>query len=133
MILEAAEQVSGSAFCVYIVDDDADVRNSIGFMLAASGRRTETFASGSAFLDAVDGLAPGCILLDVRMPGIDGLQVLAELEKRRLRWPVVMMTGHGEVTTAVQALKLGAVDFIEKPFEESLLQACLGRAATLLP
>lgn len=117
---------------VYIVDDDTDVRESIGFMLSTRGTQTRRFASGAAFLDAARGLPPGCVLLDMRMPEMDGLQVLAEMEKRRIDWPVIVMTGHGETMMAAQALGLGAIEFLEKPFEESHLQRCIDRAAALL-
>jgi two-component system response regulator FixJ len=117
---------------VYIVDDDRDVRSSISFMLGISGMRTRPFASGLDFIDSLDHLEPGCILLDVRMPEIDGVEVLEELGKREINWPVIIMTGHGEVSLAVQTMKLGAIDFLEKPFEEDLLQACLSRASVAL-
>ncbi|HWH21811.1 MAG TPA: response regulator [Allosphingosinicella sp.] len=113
---------------VYIVDDDRDVRASLGFMLSTAGLPTRAFAGGVEFLDALGELEPGCILLDVRMPQLDGLEVLQELTRRGIDWPVVMMTGHGEVSLAVQTMKLGAVDFIEKPFEEERLHTSLGRA-----
>jgi two-component system response regulator FixJ len=117
---------------VYIVDDDRDVRSSISFMLGIAGMRTRPFASGLDFIDSLEHLEPGCILLDVRMPDIDGVEVLEELAKREITWPVIIMTGHGEVSLAVQTMKLGALDFLEKPFEEDLLQACLGRASAAL-
>jgi two-component system response regulator FixJ len=124
--------VNASNSIVYIVDDDRDVRSSISFMLGTNGTRTRPFASGGDFIDSLDHLEPGCVLLDVRMPEIDGIEVLQELARRDISWPVVVMTGHGEVALAVQTMKLGAVDFLEKPFEENLLQACLRRAASLL-
>ena len=118
--------------CVYIIDDDAHVRHSIGFMLGTANWASRAFTGGDEFLDAVPKLDPGCILLDVRMPRIDGFEVLAALAQRQLKWPVVVMTGHGETALAVQAMKLGAIDFVEKPFEEALLLSCLERAAMLL-
>ena len=117
---------------VYVVDDDRDVRCSISFMLGTASLHSRPFASGSDFLDSVDDLAPGCIVLDVRMPQIDGFQVMAELGQRGIEWPVIVMTGHGEVSIAVRAMKLGAIDFIEKPFEEEVLLASLERAFLLL-
>jgi two-component system response regulator FixJ len=117
---------------VYIVDDDSDVRSSIGFMLGTDGTRTRPFASGIDFLANLDSLEPGCVLLDVRMPDVDGVEVLEELAKRDIDWPVIVMTGHGEVSLAVQTMKLGAIDFLEKPFEETMLQICLHRATDLL-
>lgn len=118
---------------VYIVDDDAGVRESIGFMLAAAGRDSRDFASAFAFLDAVDTLTPGCILLDMRMPGMDGVDLLRVLDERGLGWPVIIITGHGEGPLASRAMQLGAVDFVEKPFGEELLLGCLGRADAMVP
>jgi len=117
---------------VYVVDDDRDVRSSISFMLGTAEIASRPFADGEDFLSSLGELGPGCVLLDVRMPRIDGFQVMAELERRKLDWPVVVMTGHGEVPVAVRAMKMGAVDFIEKPFGEELLLASLDRAFLLL-
>lgn len=117
---------------VYVVDDDREVRRSLSFMLATAELNSRPFASGIDFLEALDGLKPGCILLDIRMPEVDGFHVMAELARRRVEWPVIVMTGHGEVSVAVRAMKLGAVDFIEKPFEEAILLSSLERAFTLL-
>lgn len=125
------EAPAGTAM-VYIVDDDRDVRSSISFMLGTSGMRSRPFASGTDFIDSLDHLEPGSILLDVRMPDIDGVGVLEELARRDIHWPVIVMTGHGEVSLAVQTMKLGAIDFLEKPFDEELLRTCLARAAELL-
>lgn len=124
--------MSSKGLNIYIVDDDHDFRASLNFMLATAGRTSRAFASGREFLDCLDELKPGCALVDIRMPDMDGMQLLAQLERRRFTWPVVMMTGHGEVSLAVQAMKLGAIDFLEKPFEEELLLSCLDKAATLL-
>src|SRR5687768_17092072 len=110
---------------VYIVDDDRDVRSSISFMLGTCGWKTKPFNNGREFVDALVGLEPACILLDIRMPGMDGVQVLQTLVSREIKWPVVMMTGHGEIPLAVQTMKLGAIDFLEKPFEEEPLRTCL--------
>lgn len=117
---------------IYIVDDDLDVRSSISFMLGTAGMEAKTFTDGEDFLNHIGHLQPGCILLDVRMPKMDGFQVMAELYERHVDWPIVVMTGHGEVPVAVRAMKLGAVDFIEKPFGEELLLASLDRAFALL-
>jgi len=115
-----------------VVDDDPDVRSSIGFMLGASGMASRTFRDGEAFVEDVAELEPGCILLDVRMPRMDGFQVMAALQAASIDWPIVVMTGHGEIPVAVRAMKLGAVDFIEKPFSEDLLISSLERAFLLL-
>lgn len=117
---------------VYIVDDDRDVRSSTSFILSTMGLRTRPFASGVDFVSDLDHLEPGCILLDIRMPEMDGVEVLEQLARRNIDWPVIIMTGHGEISLAVQTMRLGAIDFLEKPFEEELLQACLHRAAQLL-
>src|SRR4051794_880198 len=101
-------------------------------MLGAAEIRSHPFASGLDFLDALADLEPGCILLDLRMPQMDGFQVMDALASRRIDWPVIVMTGHGEVPVAVRAMKLGAVDFIEKPFSEQALLACFARAFALL-
>ena len=109
---------------VYLVDDDEAVRRSAGFMLKTSGYTVKSFASGVELLKEKE-LAPGCILLDVRMPDMDGLQVQKALQERGIALPVIVMTGHGDVNVAVQAMKAGAVDFIEKPFEKSVLSSAL--------
>lgn len=125
-------KVPTADFVLYIVDDNEDVRNSISFMLATCGQQCRAFAGGGEFLEAVPNLQPGCVLLDIRMPGVDGLEVLFELKQAGIDWPVLVMTGHGEVALAVQAMKLGALDFLEKPFEETLLLSCLERAGAML-
>jgi two-component system, LuxR family, response regulator FixJ len=121
-----------SSQIVYVVDDDRDVRRSISFMLGAAELSSHPFASGSDFLDGLGELQPGCILLDIRMPQIDGFQVMSELARRGIDWPVVVMTGHGEVAIAVRAMKLGAIDFLEKPFSEEALLGCFENAFALL-
>lgn len=117
---------------VYVVDDDRDVRRSLSFMLGAAEIRSHPYGSGVDFLDALPDLEPGCILLDLRMPQMDGFHVMAALADRNVDWPVIVMTGHGEVPTAVRAMKLGAVDFIEKPFSEEALLTCFDQAFGLL-
>ena len=105
---------------VHLVDDDEAIRKSAGFMLKTSGYQVNSYASGVELLKEKE-LDPGCILLDVRMPEMDGLQVQLALQDRGIGYPVIVMTGHGDVTVAVQAMKAGAVDFIEKPFEKAVL------------
>jgi len=105
---------------VHLVDDDEAVRRSAGFMLKTSGYQVKSYVSGVELLKERD-IEAGCILLDVRMPEMDGLQVQRALQERGLTHPVIVMTGHGDVSVAVQAMKTGAVDFIEKPFEKSVL------------
>lgn len=106
---------------VHIVDDEDAVRRSASFLLRTAGYAVTTHASGVAFLKEVKGLEPGCVLLDVRMPDMDGLAVQAEMNARGLALPVVVLTGHGDVTVAVRAMKAGAIDFLEKPFEKDAL------------
>jgi two-component system response regulator FixJ len=106
---------------VHLVDDDEAIRRSASFMLRTSRYLVKTYASGVELLDVGKGLEPGCILLDVRMPVMDGLEVQQALKDRGILFPVIVMTGHGDVNVAVQAMKAGAVDFIEKPFEKAVL------------
>ena len=122
----------GERYPTYVVDDDVHIRSSLSVLLEVSAMPARAFASGDAFLEELDGLAPGCILLDIRMPGVDGLAVLRDLHARGTDWPVIVMTGHGEVGTAVSAMKLGAIEFLEKPFGENELLDALGRAAEML-
>ena len=110
---------------VYLVDDDDAIRRSVGFMLKTSNFNVEAFASGVDFLKVARRLDPGCVVLDVRMPEIDGMCVHAEMKARGVTLPVIVMTGHGDVTVAVAAMKAGAVDFLEKPFEKADLLAAL--------
>jgi two-component system response regulator FixJ len=126
------EEKTLSSHYVYVVDDDRDVRRSLSFMLGASEIRSHPFGSGIDFLEAIPDLEPGCVLLDIRMPQMDGFEVMTELARRGIDWPVIVMTGHGEVPVAVRAMKLGAVDFIEKPFSEDALIGCFGNAFALL-
>ena len=109
---------------VYIVDDDAGVRRSLERLLDSAGLRALSYESPLAFLDAAVGLSAGCVLLDVRMPEMDGLTLQVWLAKLEVALPVIVITGQGDVQTAVRAMKAGAVDFIEKPYnDESLLNA----------
>jgi two-component system response regulator FixJ len=109
---------------VHLVDDDDAIRRSAGFMLKTSGYQVKSYASGVELLKERE-IEPGCILLDVRMPEMDGLQVQKALQDRGLTHPVIVMTGHGDVTVAVEAMKTGAVDFIEKPFEKAQLLSAI--------
>ncbi|WP_426043971.1 response regulator transcription factor [Caulobacter sp. DWR3-1-2] len=110
---------------IHIVDDDEAIRRSAGFMLKTSGYAVTTFASGVAFLSAAKTVEPGCVLLDVRMPDMDGLEVQRQLAERGVSMPIVVLTGHGDVSIAVRAIKAGAVDFIEKPFEKIVLLSAI--------
>lgn len=113
---------------IYLVDDDESVRRSVGFMLKTSGFMVESFESGAEFLKEVRSLDPGCVLLDIQMPEVDGLEVQAELRERGITSPVIVMTGHGDVEVAVRAMKAGAVDFIEKPFAKETMVEAIGEA-----
>lgn len=113
---------------VYLVDDEEAIRRSAGFMLRTSGFVVRTFACGDEFLRDAGALPPGCVLLDIRMPGSDGLAVQQALNERGAVLPVVMLTGHGDIAMSVRALKAGAVDFIEKPFEKAELLAAIDDA-----
>lgn len=110
---------------IYLVDDDEAIRRSAGFMLKTSGYQVKAYASGVELMKEARDLATGCILLDVRMPGMDGLEVQQALRERGIGFPVIVMTGHGDVGVAVQAMKAGAVDFIEKPFEKAVLLSAI--------
>jgi two-component system response regulator FixJ len=115
-------------FCVHLVDDELAVRRSVGFMLKTAGMMVETYASGEEFLKAVAGVGHGCILLDVRLDGMDGLAVQQALKDRGITVPVVLISGHGDIGLAVRAMKAGAIDFIEKPFEKATLLAAIEQA-----
>ena len=106
---------------VHVVDDDAAVRDSLAFLLQAAGHAVRSHASAEALLAAVSDLAEGCVLTDVRMPGLDGLGLQRRLAELGLPLAVVVMTGHADVPLAVQAMKAGAVDFLQKPFSEERL------------
>jgi two-component system response regulator FixJ len=113
---------------VYLIDDDEDVRRAVSFLLSTAGFAVRVYESGPKFLEKLDGLPAGCIVSDVRMPGMDGLELLRHLRREGAMMPVIIMTGHGDVALAVSAMKAGAVDFIEKPFGDDLLIASV-RAA----
>ena len=110
---------------VYVVDDESEIRRSLGFFLKTAGFLPRPFLNGEDFLSEAPHLAPGCVLLDVRMTGLSGLEVIERLGSRRADLPVIVMTGHGDIATAVRAMKLGAIDFLEKPFEEAVLGEAL--------
>lgn len=109
---------------VHIVDDEDPIRRSLDFLLRTAGFRVEKWEDGESFLAGADSVAPACVLLDIRMPGMDGLQVQAEMAARGFNQPVIVLTGHGDVSIAVRAMQAGAIDFLEKPFErDRLLEA----------
>jgi two-component system response regulator FixJ len=116
---------------VHVVDDDAAVRRSLERLLDAAGFRAVSYETPMAFLASAPGLSSGCVLLDVRMPGMDGLTLQARLAKLDNHLPVVVMTGQGDVQTAVRAMKAGAVDFIEKPYDDEVLVKAIELALSL--
>jgi two-component system response regulator FixJ len=114
---------------VHIVDDDDAVRESLAFLLDSAGYKYATYSSGSLFLEAVASLPPGgCVVTDVRMPGVDGLELQRILVDKGITLPIIIMTGHGDIPIAVQALKSGASDFIEKPFNDDVMLAAIEAA-----
>src|SRR5438874_10917959 len=106
---------------VYVIDDDEAMRESLDFLLGSADFDVTMFESAHHFLDAVSDIEFGCVVSDVRMPGIDGIELLKRLKADRSILPVLIMTGHGDVPLAVEAMKLGAVDFLEKPFGDDRL------------
>jgi two-component system response regulator FixJ len=109
---------------VHIIDDDIDVRQSLAFLLSAAGHAVRIHDSAVTFLRVMPEIASGCVVTDVRMPGMSGLELQRHLLELKVRWPVIVMTGHADVSLAIEAMKSGAMDFIEKPFEdETMLSA----------
>ncbi len=113
---------------VFIIDDDASVRDALGLLLGLRGYRTVMFADASSFLKAYQGDWRGCLLIDIRMPGMDGLSLQAELVKRGCVLPTIIVTGHGDVASARSAFRARAIDFLEKPIDESRLFAAIDEA-----
>jgi len=113
---------------VHVIDDDEAVRTSLGFLLEMEGLPNRTYASAQEFLDATTPLDAGCVVTDVRMPGMSGIELVRRLRDRGDSAPVIVITGHGDVPLAVEAMRSGAADFIEKPFEHEILLASI-RAA----
>jgi two-component system response regulator FixJ len=113
---------------VHLVDDEESVRRSVAFLLKTSGYAVQAWASGSDFVKDMRHVDKGCVLLDVRMPDMDGLEVQAAMAARGIKMPVIVLTGHGDVSVAVKAMKAGAVDFVEKPFDRAQLLDAIGVA-----
>lgn len=113
---------------VHIIDDDAAVRDSLAFLIDTAGRAVATYPSAPAFLDALHEPLRGCVVTDVRMPQMSGIDLLKRLKARNVPLPVIVMTGHGDVPLAVEAMRGGAVDFIEKPFDDDVLIASVSAA-----
>lgn len=113
---------------VFVIDDDEAMRDSLDFLLGSAGFRVQVFETAEAFLDALPNAGSGCVVSDIRMPGMDGLELLKRLKTEKIALPVVIMTGHGDVPLAVDAMKLGAADFVEKPFDDERLIAAIRTA-----
>jgi FixJ family two-component response regulator len=119
----ATMSMTGTAM-IHIVDDDASFRTAISRLLKISGYEVADYESATSFLRGIENASPGCILLDVQMPALGGLQLQEELAKLSHRWPIIFMTGHGDIPTSVRAIKAGAEDFLSKPVsKETLLEA----------
>jgi len=118
---------------VHVVDDDADARDSLAFLLETADFRVRTYASALAFLSELSDAEPGCVITDVRMPGMTGQELVRRLKAEGSALPVVMITGHGDIPMAVEAMRDGVVDFIEKPFSEARILAALERALAAAP
>src|SRR5215475_5232878 len=116
---------------VHVIDDDQALRESVAFLLRSAKIEVKTYESAVAFLAAAEAIKSGCIVTDVRMPEVSGMDLLQRLQERGVRVPVIVVTGHADVPLAVQAMKMGAIDFIEKPFDDDLfiasVRAALGR------
>jgi len=109
---------------VHVIDDDEAVRDSLKFLLEAASLPVRTYESATSFMDALAQIGAGCVITDVRMPDMSGIELLRQLRMREVRVPVIVITGHGDIPLAVEAMKIGAIDFFEKPFDdESLLSA----------
>ena len=113
---------------VFLIDDDLGVRDSLGLLLSLKGFRTQLFATAESFIDAYRVEWPGCVLTDLRMPGMTGLELQSALRERQIDLPVVVLTAHGDVATVRAALKNGAFDFLEKPVEDAMLLEVLQNA-----
>src|SRR5271166_5788680 len=116
---------------VHVIDDDRAVRHSLEVLFQSAGVPVRAYASAIDFLDAAAKLEAGCILTDIRMPDLDGLALQRKLLELNINLPVIVITGHGDVPIAVQALRTGAVDFIEKPFDDERLLTSVGDALEL--
>lgn len=113
---------------VFVVDDDEEVRNGLQLLLESVGLSVICYASATQYLDSFDASLPGCLVVDIRMPGMSGLDMQEKLAQEPIHPPVIVVTGHGDVPMAVRAVKAGAVDFIEKPFRDQILLDSVHRA-----
>jgi two-component system response regulator FixJ len=120
--------VTETAPTVYVVDDDPSVRSALENLISSHGLRVETFPAAQEFLRSCPENAAGCLVLDVQMPGLSGLDLQRELKEAGIHLPVIFITGHGDIPTTVRAMKAGAADFIEKPFGDERLLMAIGAA-----
>jgi two-component system response regulator FixJ len=119
-------------YTVHVVDDEEPVRKSLAFLLATAGFTVRLHESATAFLAVAPSIRDGCLVTDLRMPDMTGVELLRQLQTRKQRLPAIVITGHGDVPLAVEAMKAGALDFIEKPFDDEVLIAAIKRAAATL-
>jgi two-component system response regulator FixJ len=112
----------------HVIDDDEAVRESIAFLLRSAGLKVKTYDSAVAFLEVAPTIGSGCVITDVGMPGLSGVDLLRRLKELQIRLPVIVITGRGDVPLAVEAMKFGAVDFLEKPFDDNVLLASVRSA-----
>jgi two-component system, LuxR family, response regulator FixJ len=117
---------------VHVIDDDEAMRQSLAFLLGTVGLEVQTYESAVAFLEVAPTVKAGCVITDVRMPGLSGVDLLRQLRERKLGIPVIVITGHGDVALAVEAMKIGAMDFLEKPFDDEALLASVRSALNQL-
>ncbi len=113
---------------VHVIDDDEAIRQSLTFLLQAARMAVKTYPSATAFLDRLSDIGPSCVITDVRMPGMSGIELLRRLQELKMDVPVIVVTGHGDVPLAVEAMRIGAVDFLEKPFDDEVLLASVRSA-----
>jgi two-component system response regulator FixJ len=117
---------------VHVIDDDEAIRQSLAFLLGAVGMEVQTYESAVAFLKVAPDVKAGCVITDVRMPELSGVELLRRLRELKLGIPVIVITGHGDVPLAVEAMKIGALDFLEKPFDDEVLLASVRSALNQL-
>lgn len=118
----------GNDAVIHLIDDDEDVRRALAFLLTTTGHAVRVYESAVAFLNAIASVQPGCIVTDLRMAEVDGLELQRRLKTFAVNMPIIIMTAHGDVPLAVEAMKAGAIDFIEKPFDDELLLRAISTA-----
>ena len=116
------------AFTVHVIDDDEAMRHSLAFLFRTARIQAETYESATAFLNLLPQVKPGCVVTDVRMPGLSGIDLLRRMRELDIALPVIVITGHGDVPLAVEAMKFGAMDFLEKPFDDEVLLSAVRSA-----